>query len=88
MDRFLEEFKTTTDSSVFTKVYRRYLEGHGDRGVSCCRCPPHKGCNTGNGGYWDYNWKRYRKFQARYLKAKETIRDLFVIDDIEEEMVD
>lgn len=58
-----ELLKTTTNSNVYNRAYRHYLEyAHG----ICSRCPPRKGCNWGRRNR-DRNWKNFRKTQYKPL---------------------
>lgn len=69
----MTEMWYTTDSSLFNKYYRLYLSQYGSSGVKCSICPPH-GCENHNSNGRIHNWKRFRRFQQRWMNSRLSIR--------------
>jgi hypothetical protein len=83
----MKEMWCTTDSSLFNKYYRRYLEHYGSNGVKCPICPPHGGENY-NSNYGIRNWKKFRRMQQLWVNSRESLRDynIPIDDDFDDEV--
>lgn len=58
MKKIIDEFKTTTDRTIYVRCKRRIEK------VGCFICAPGRGCNRRNRSI-DNSWKRHRKTRYR-----------------------
>lgn len=69
-----ETFYNTTDNAYFNKHYRLYLERYAGKTVGCSRCEPHRGCNHNNGYKNARSWKKWRKYQCKWMESRDSIK--------------
>jgi hypothetical protein len=73
--RNIEEYKTTTNRSVYNKLRKRYLEG---RYINCSYCKYHKGENITHNFYGGFvggkikypSWKLVTKNRKQWMDKK------------------
>lgn len=79
-----DTFYNTVDSAFFYKHYRLWLSRYGGKSVSCSICPPHGGENYNSGYHNKRSWKKWRKFQCKDMVSRESVRDVWDIEDSED----
>ena len=64
MKKMITEYRTTSNSFVYNRARKYYLES--EKLINCAYCPYHKNENGKYHNRRDYrNWKRYRKTQYK-----------------------
>jgi hypothetical protein len=82
----VETLHNTVDRTFYKRHYRLWLSRYGGKTVSCPICPAHGGENY-NGGYKNKrSWKKWRKYQCKYMVSRESVYDVFAEIFLEEDL--